>query len=223
MPEGKPAEAAQEPAPDPLVGGLPSLKEEEPLPGVPTLQVDAAVFKTHKRKVMGNVVRGELDGKSVLDLDLLALPRGAPAVHTAEAEWRALLLALRTARKQRRYRGPLQILTDAQSSVHAWRNGMGAFVGWDPPPPAWSEGVSVLWVPRARIAETDHALRFWTRFLVPAVLGGGVPQVAHAFGLADIPKDEGFRVRLSLQDAVVKTWVERSPSVGPGDSGSATG
>ncbi|MDE1822579.1 MAG: hypothetical protein KGI98_17215, partial [Euryarchaeota archaeon] len=113
-------------------------------------------------------------------------------------------------------------LTDAQSNLHAWENGRGADVGWEVPPLSWRKGVRVLWVRRARIAETDHALRFWTRLLVPAVFGGNLPQVAHAFGLMGIPKEEAFRVRLSLQGAEVRVWLERGPSVAralPGTSG----
>ena len=207
---------------DPPGGASPLRQEDELLPGIPALQVDASTFTTHRRKVMGNVVRGELSGKPVLELDLLALPRGIPAVRTAEAEWRALLLALRVARTQRRYRGLLQVLTDAQSSVHAWENGRGADMGWEVPPLSWRKGVRVLWVRRTRIAETDHALRFWTRFLVPLVFGGSLPDIAHAFGAEEIPKEEPFRVRLSLQGAEVKTWLERGPSVVRGAAGSPT-
>ncbi len=167
------------------------------------------MVRAHHMSLMGNVVRGELHGLPVLELDVLAVPRGRPWMGPADAEWRALLLALRVAREGRGYLGPLQILTDAQSSLHRWSQGGAAAVPWEQPRPGWRRGAFVTWVGREPIAEADHALRFWMRFLVPSVLGGQMKDLEDALSLrGSVDLREPFRIRLSLQGGEVAAWVE---------------
>lgn len=183
--------------------------EGVPLLGVPTLQVDASCVITHKRKLAGAVVVGEIGGAPILELEVQVVPRGRPAVRSAEAEWMALLLALSVARKQRRYHGPLQVLTDAQSNIHAWSNSRGADTGWGTPCPSWCKEVSVLWVPRTRITTADHALRFWMHLVTDAMFTGRLPVVAHAFNLPAISKEQPFCFRLSLRGSEVRVRLEK--------------
>jgi hypothetical protein len=197
---------------DPPAEPPPPIAEGKLIPGIPALQVDASSFITHKRKLMGNIVRGEIDGHTTLELVVHAAPRGVPAVRTPEAEWRALVFALRVARQQHHYRGPLQILTDAQSNIHCWSDDMGAGKGWEQPLPYWCKEVHILWVPRKRLTETDHALSFWMGIVREALFGGRLPELAHAFGLTKIAKEEGFKVGLSLKGSEARMWVEKEPT-----------
>lgn len=186
-----------------------SPREGLTLPGIPVLQVDASVMRAHHRVLVGAVVRGELHGLPVLELDVLAIPKGQPWPGPPEAEWRALLLALHVAREQRRHRGPLEVLTDATASVELWRMAQETDALLGAPPEAWREGVTLTWVPRKRVAEADRALRTWMQFLVPSLLGDNMRDLAAALGTTRVERMRGpFRVRLSLQGGEVAMWAE---------------
>ena len=200
-------------------GATPRLNDPPRVPdsNTPTLLIDASSFITHKQKLMGNVVVGNLEGREVLELDVLGLPRSCPAVRAAEAEWRSLLLALEVTRKQRKYRGPLQILTDAQSNLHAWNNGKGSVFQLKPPRPSWCVNVDILWVPRRQIVPADHALRFWMALLRQAIWGGSLPPMARAFGLESLPRGEAMRFRLSLRGTEARLRFEKGDEALPND------
>ena len=182
-------------------------EEGEPVRGPPTLHVDASVMHAHHRRLQGAVVHGSLHGLPIMELDILVEPWEPHGPGSAEAEWRALLVALHHVRGERGYLGPLRVLTDARTSADLWELARETDEAMEAPPEPWRAQVAVAWVPRARLREADRALRFWMRFVVWELLGGGLRD---ALGPLGLPEDPGasFRVRLSLTGREVHAWVE---------------
>ncbi len=210
MPEEAAPELTARTLPSPTSEASSPLEEDERVPaGTPILQVDASVIRAHHRRLVGAVVRGELHGWPLLELEVLSLPPGAAWPGPPEAEWRALLLALRAVRGERRYPGPLHVLTDARTTLTLWDLAQETDDVFGAPPEAWRQGTTVEWVPRKQIAEADRALHFWMAFLTPSLLGANLPDLASALGAPRlVGVNAAFRVRLSLTGREVHAWVE---------------